>query len=83
MFASEEAVAANQLLKAEAARESRVDIEWIHVSRVRKDRGVKAMLKAAYHVLPSRLRKRLKRSISLVTLTDGKSGKSASPPPSR
>jgi SAM-dependent methyltransferase len=64
MFASEEAVAANQLLKAEAAHESQADIEWIHISMVRKDRSVKAMLRAISHVLPSRLRKRLKRSIA-------------------
>jgi SAM-dependent methyltransferase len=63
LFASEEVVATNQLLKAEAARGSQADIEWVHISMVRKDRSGKAMLKVMSQVLPARLRKSLKKPI--------------------
>jgi len=67
LFASKEVVAANQLLQAEAARATKADIEWVHISMVRKDGSVKAKLKAVLklisEVLPAALRKRIKQPI--------------------
>jgi hypothetical protein len=63
LFASKEVVANNRLLQAEAARGTQADIEWVHISMVRKDKGVKttlrSTLKVVSHVLPAGVRKRL------------------------
>jgi hypothetical protein len=60
MFASEQAIAANEKLAKEAERGSLPDLEWVHVSMVRKERSAKALMARISHAFPVRLTRHIK-----------------------
>jgi len=63
MFASEAAVSGNPALRAEAARQPQPELEWVHISMVRKDYARNIILRTVSRALPVRLKKRLKRPV--------------------
>lgn len=66
MFASDSAISGNERLRAEASREPQPELEWVHISMVRKDRSRNALLSAVSHALPVRLKRRLKGPVKAV-----------------
>jgi SAM-dependent methyltransferase len=63
MFASEKTISCNDALRAEASREPQPELEWVHISMVRKDCSRNALLSAVSHALPVSLKRHLKRPI--------------------
>jgi hypothetical protein len=63
MFASDAAIAANEKLAAEAAREPQPELQWVHISMVRKDHSAKAFMGRVSRALPVRLTRHLKGPI--------------------
>lgn len=63
IFACKDAISHNEALKADAARRPRPELEWVHISVTRKEKGALSLLRAAGHALPLKLQKRLKRPI--------------------
>jgi len=60
MFASEKAISGNEKLRTEASREPQPELEWVHISVVRRHRGAEALLSAVRRALPPRLTRHLK-----------------------
>jgi hypothetical protein len=63
MFASEETISGNEKLRAEASREPQPELEWVHISMVRKGHSRNALVSAVSRALPVRLKRQLKRPI--------------------
>jgi SAM-dependent methyltransferase len=63
MFASDQAIAVNEKLAKEAERSPHPNLEWVHVSIVRKDRSAKALMARISHAFPARLTRHIKDPI--------------------
>ncbi len=63
LFASEIAISSNDKLRAEASRESQPELEWVHISMVRKDHRRSARLSSVRGAIPVRLKRHIRRPI--------------------
>jgi hypothetical protein len=63
LFASDAAISASPGLQAEAARQPQFELEWVHVSIVRKEHHRNIVLRTVSRALPVRIKKRLKRPL--------------------
>lgn len=65
MFASEKAISGNEKLKAAASRELQPELEWVHVSMVRKDHERNALLSTISNAIPVRFKRHIRRPIKM------------------
>lgn len=66
VFASEKAISSNPRLRAEVLRGPQPELEWVHISLVRRDRRHNAIMSAVSRAIPARLRSRMRRPIKMV-----------------